>query len=173
MKSARIWQLVAILLVTAFPAFAQIQDVQITASKKKLDEDKSREGTNKTVITKEIAYNITLQNKRFKVMPEVQVKYMIFVSDEKGGSTDGAATNAHTGSETLKDIASNATVSFETKSFKLTTVDLDAGWYYTTGAGNRARDKANGIWIRAYADGKIIGEYANPSTISKKNDWKE
>jgi hypothetical protein len=173
MKWTGFLQLVGALMVTTIPAFAQIQDVQITAAKKKLDEEKTREGTNKTVITKEIVYNITVQNKRFKVMPEIQVKYMIFVDDAQGGSKEDATSKAHTGSETLTNLASNASVSFETKPFKLTTVDLDAGWYYTTGAGNRARDKANGVWIRAYADGKMIGEYANPSTVAKKNEWKE
>lgn len=173
MKVSKFWQVVGALLVTAYPAFAQIQDVQITAAKKKLDEEKTREGINKTVVTKEIVYNITVQNKRFKVMPEIQVKYMIFLDDAKGGSKEDATGKTHTGSETLTNLASNASVSFETKPFKLTTVDLDAGWYYTSGAGNRARDKANGVWIRAYADGKMIGEYANPSTITKKNEWKE
>lgn len=172
MKSARIWQLIAVLLVTAFPAFAQIQDVQISAAKKKLDEQKER-GANVTVTTKEIVFNVTVQNKRFKAMPEVQVKYMIFLSDEQGGTKEKAVATSHKGSETLTNLAPNATVSFETKPFKLTTEDLDGGWYYASGASNRARDKVNGIWIRAYSEGKIIGEYANPTTVSKKNDWKE
>ncbi len=173
MKSTWMWKLVAILSVTAFPAFAQLQDVQITATKKKLDEQKSRGGGPITVTTKEIVYSVTVQNKRFKMMPEVQVKYMIFLSDEQGGTTDKAVASSHKGSETLANLASNASASFETKPVKLTTEELDGGWAYTTGASGRARDKVNGIWIRAYADGKIIGEYANPTTISKKNDWKE
>lgn len=173
MKSHRLWQLLVVLLVTTFPAFGQLQDVQITAAKKKLDEQKSRSGGPVTVTTKEIVYNVTVQNKRFKMMPEIQVKYMIFLSDEQGGSTDKAVSSSHRGSETLKNLASNASVSFETKPFKLTTEELDGGYYYVSGATGRARDKVNGIWIRAYAEGKIIGEYANPTTVSKKNDWKE
>lgn len=173
MKSHRFWQLLVVLLVTTFPAFAQLQDVQITAAKKKLDEQKGRADGNKTVITKEIVYNVTVQNKRFKVMPEIQVKYMIFLEMSQAGSSEKAVASSHRGSQTLTNLASNASVSFETKPFALTTVDMDAGWYYETGAGNRARDKVNGIWIRAYSEGKIIGEYANPSTLSKKNDWKE
>ncbi len=172
MKTPRIGQLLAVFLGMAFPAFAQLQDVQITAAKKKLDEQKQR-GENVTVTTKEIVYNVTVQNKRFKTMPEVQVKYMIFLSDEQAGSTERAVATSHRGSEILKDLASNATVTFETKPFKLTTEDLDGGWSYNSGAAARARDKVHGIWIRAYAEGKIIGEYANPTTLSKKNDWKE
>lgn len=149
-----------------------MHDVAITVTKKKLDEEKSRDG-NKTITTKELGYNITVQNKRFKTMPEIQVKYMIFLTDERAGSTQDGVTKPHTGSETLTNLASNASVSFETKPIKISTEDLDAGWYYTSGAGNRARDKVNGVWVRAFADGKIIGEYANPSTIAKKNTWKD
>ena len=149
-----------------------MQDVQIIATKKKLDEQKEREGGNKTITTKEIIYNVSVQNKTFKPIPEVQIKYMIFLTDSKGGSNATAVESAHTGSETLKNLASQATTNFETKSIKLTQEDLDAGWYYTTGANNRARDKVNGVWIRAYVDGKMVGEYANPTTI-KKNTWKE
>lgn len=172
MKQAFAWQLVVWLMVMANPLFAQIQDVQITAAKKKLDEQKER-GRNVTVTTKEMIYNITVQNKTFKPITDVQVKYMIFLSDSKGGSTEKAVANSHRGSETIANLPGNNSVTIETKSVKISTEDLDAGWYYTTGAGNRARDKVNGIWIRAYAGGKMIGEYANPSTVSKKNDWKE
>lgn len=36
-----------------------------------------------------------------------------------------------------------------------------------------SKDSVAGIWFRAYAGGKLIGEYANPSTVTKKFDWKE
>jgi hypothetical protein len=157
----------------ALPAFGQIQDVQITANKKKLDEQKSREGGPVTVTTKEIIYLVTVQNKRFATMPEVQVKYMIFLADVQGGSTEKAVTLSHRGSETLKNLESNASITFETKAFKLSTEELDGGWYYGSGASNRARDRVSGVWIRAYADGKLIGEYTNPPSVSKKNAWKD
>jgi hypothetical protein len=173
MKLSRIWQLIGLLLVTAFPAFAQVQDVQITTTKKKVDEQKSRSGGPVTVTTKEIIYLVTVQNRRFVTMPEVQVKYMIFLADAQGGSTEKAVTVSHRGSETLKNLASNASVTFETKPIKLTTEELDGGWAYASGASGRARDKVSGLWIRAYADGKIIGEYANPTSVTKKNEWKE
>lgn len=152
-------------------AFAQMQDVQITATKKKRDEQKEREG-NITITTKEIIYNIAVQNKTFKPIAELQVKYMVFLSDSQGGNTGGPVDAAHTGSETLKNLNGQGTVNFETKPIKLMTEDLDAGWVYGSGAGNRAKDKVNGVWIRAYVDGKMVGEYANPSTV-KKNTWKE
>lgn len=173
MKSFKIWQLVGLLLVISFPAFAQINDVQITATRKKLDEQKGRQGGNTTVKTQEIVYSIAVQNKRFATMPEIQVKYMIILADAQGGSTEKAVSVSHRGSETLKNLNSNASVTFDTKPFTLTSEQLDGNWYYGSGASNRARDKVSGVWIRAYADGKLIGEYANPPSVTKKNDWKE
>lgn len=161
------------ILAAASPAFAQLQDVQITATKKRLDEQKQRADGNKTITTKDVTYTVSVQNKRFNVQPEIIVKYRIFLENEAAGSTADGVIKTHKGSETLTNLAANATATFETKPFQLTTEDLDGGWYYATGATNRAKDKVKGIWIRAYADGKIIGEYANPSTISKKNDWKD
>ncbi len=173
MKQFGLWLGLLVVFVLVTPVHAQMQDVKITASRKKLDETKSREGGNITVTTKEYSYEVTVQNTTFRPIPEITVKYMVFLTDSKSGSTEGAMQKAHTGKETLKDVASRAKVSFGTKPIKLSTEDLDAGWYYATGAENRARDKTNGIWIRAYVDGNMVGEYANPSTIAKKNDWKE
>ncbi len=157
----------------ATPVFAQIQDVQITANRKKVDEQKSRVGGPVTVKTKALIYQVTVQNKRFTAIPEVQVKYAIYLADEMGGSTEKAIPVVHRGSETLTNLGPHQSVSFETKPFTLTTEELDAGYVYTTGASNRARDRVAGVWIRAYADGKMIGEYAVPSSVAKKYDWKD
>lgn len=157
----------------AMPAFGQIREVELKADKKKVDEEKGRQGGNQTVTTKEIIYTISVTNKQFKPIPELQVKYMLFFASADAGVKEQAANNSQRGTETISNLAPNSTVNFDTKSIKLTTVDLDAGWYYTTGAGNRARDKANGIWVRAYNEGRLVAEYANPSTVSKKNTWKD
>jgi hypothetical protein len=156
------------------PVFGQLQDVAITAQKKRLDQQKERVDGNATVTTQELIYVIGVQNKRFQPQPQVVVKYAIYLEDEKGGSTEKGVARAHRGEETLKDLAANATVTFETKPFQLSKEELDAGWVYTSGAGSRAKDRVQGIWIRAYdASGKMIGEYANPSTVAKKNVWKD
>lgn len=157
----------------ALPAFGQIKEVEIKADRKKLDEQKGRHGGNKTVTIKEIVYSVSVTNKQFKAIPELQVKYMLFFENADAGSTEQAASNSQRGTETLSNLQPHAAVNFETKPFKLATVELDAGWVYDSGASNRSRDKANGIWIRAYSEGRLVGEYANPSTVAKKNTWKD
>jgi hypothetical protein len=56
----------AILLAISTSAVAQLYDVQISATPRKLDEQKDRQGSNVTVTTKEIAYKVTVENRTFK-----------------------------------------------------------------------------------------------------------
>ena len=163
----------AILLVISTSAVAQLYDVQISAMPRKLDEQKDRQGSNVTVTTKEIAYKVTVENRTFKTIPELQMKYMIFYVDPKPGSREKPIEASHKGSETLTDLASNRTVTFETIPVKLTKEELDAGWYCVGGSSSRLKDKVPGVWIRAYSNGNLVGEYSNPTTVSKKREWKE
>ena len=71
------------------------------------------------------------------------------------------------------DLASNRTATFETNPFKLTKEELDAGWYWVGSEKSRLKDKVTGVWIRAYANGTLVGEYSNPTTVPKKKEWKE
>ena len=162
----------ALLLLAVATAPAQMSDVQFNVTRKKLDEQKEREGGNTTVITKEICYKVDVQNRTFKDIPELTVKYMIFYEAPQGG-TNEVVEAFHKGSETITALQGNDKTTFETKPFKLTTEQLDGGWYYTTGAKNKAKDRVAGIWLKAFAGDKMVGEYVNPSTLSKKNTWKE
>jgi len=166
-------QLFAILAVISTSAMAQLYDVRISATPRKLDEQKDRQGGNVTVTTKEIAYTINVENRTFKTLEELQIKYMIFYFDSKPGTSEKPIEAYHKGSETLTNLSSNRTATFETVPFKLTKEELDAGWYYTSGGSGRSRDRVTGVWIRAYANGNLLGEYSNPTTVSKKREWKE
>jgi hypothetical protein len=174
MKMLRWLTLATVFLISAPVGLTQLLDVRITAQKKRMDRQKDRSGGNVTVTVDEISYSVSVQNKRFQAQPQVVVKYAVYMEDSKVGSTAKAVTKAIRGEETLKDIAANATVTFDTKPIKLSKEELDAGWYHPSGASSQSRDRVQGIWIRAYdVAGKLLGEYANPSTISKKNEWKD
>ena len=81
-------QVFAILVVISTSAVAQLYDVQISATTRKLDEQKDRQGDKVTVTTREIAYRVTVENRTFKTIPELQMKYMIFYVDPKPGSRE-------------------------------------------------------------------------------------
>lgn len=163
--------LVGMMLITSL-AQAQLQDVQISATRKKLDEQKSR-GSNETVTNTEIAYNVTVTGRSFKPLPDVEIKYMIFYEDAEPGSKEKPTLRHVKGKELVGTLENNRPVTFETSPVKLGKTELDGNWYYGSGASNRAKDAVAGLWFRAYSAGKLVGEYVNPSSLPKKTDWKE
>jgi hypothetical protein len=165
--------LFALLMVMSSYAAGQPSDVQITATSKKLDEQKNRTSGNLTVTTKEIAYKVTVENRSFKTLPDFQLRYMIFYIDAKPGSSDKPIEVFHTGSGNLGDLTSNRATIFETTPLKLIKEELDAGWYYVGSGKSRLKDRVTGVWIRAYSNGHLVGEYSNPTSISKTRTWKE
>ena len=161
-----------VLLIFATSVLGQLADVRLMASPKKLDEQKSRQG-NVTLTTKEVAYMVTVENRTFKTIDELQIKYMIFYLDPKPGSSDKPLEVSHKGRETLTNFAANRTAIFETSPLKLIKEELDSGWFYEGGVSGRSKDRVTGVWIRAYVNGEIVGEYSNPTTIARKREWKD
>jgi hypothetical protein len=148
------------------------RDVEIGASRERLDQQKDRASGPVNVTTTEIVYGVTVTNKTFKTLPEVKVAYMIFHEESRPGDPKPVEVSS-TGSEVLANLESNRPITFTTKPIKLSKSELDAGYYWATGAKAKQKDRVTGVWIKAIApDGEVIGEYANPSTVAKKNIWK-
>jgi hypothetical protein len=163
----------SLLVLISSCAMGQLFDVQISASPRKLDEQRGRQQGNLTITTKEIAYKVTVENRTFKTMPELLLKYMIFYVDPKPGTDQKPIEAFHTGSEMLHDLASNRATTFETTPIKLIKEELDPGWYWVGSGKSRSKDRVTGVWIRAYSNDKLVGEYSNPTSISKTREWKE
>lgn len=166
-------QWIVIVLLTVTNGVAGPNDIQFTVTRKKLDEQRKREGGNQTVTTKEIAYKVTVQNKSFKEVKDVEVKYMVFYDDAKEASTEKAREASFTGRQSIPMLQGNQSETFDTNPLKLTTTELDGGWYYANGGGNRAKDRVIGVWFRAYSNGEMIGEYVNPTSLAKRQVWKD
>ena len=170
------WSILAVLaLVFAVlvPAQAGLMDVEIKAMRKKGEESKSREGGPVTKVSTEVIYTITLNSKSFKPIQNLTVKYALFYYDVKAGSTTKPIEAAFRESENVPLLPANGTFTFATKPLTLSTETLDGGWYYGSGASSVANDKISGVWIRAYADGKMVGEYVNPVSLPKRQEWKD
>ena len=166
-------QLLIILVTMSTPAMAQLYDVQISVTPKKIDQQKSRKGEHATVTTKEMAYIVTVENRSFKTFDELNVKYMIFYADSQPGKSEKPIEAHHKGSETLRNLSTYRKAQFETAPFKLEKEELDGGWAYTSGGDGRAKDRVTGVWVRAYSHGNLAGEYANPTTVAKTREWKD
>jgi hypothetical protein len=170
MKRSLIQALIVLATISS-SAVAQVYDVQISAIPKKIDQQTGRKGAHATVTTKEMAYIVTVENRSFKTFGELSVKYMIFYADAQPGRSEKPIQTHHKGSETLTNLSTNRKAQFETVPFKLEKEELDGGWYYKSGGDGRAKDRVTGVWVRAYADGKVVGEYANPTTVAQNQEW--
>jgi len=168
------FSLVGFLALGLSTVSAALSDVEIKVARQKLGEEIDRKTSMaERISTKEILYRITIQSKTFKQLSNLEAKYMIFYYDSKPGSNADPEERSQAGSEKIAALSSNRSVDFETKSIQLTTVSLDGGWYYGSGANNKSKDRVSGIWVRVFAeDGSLVGEYASPSSITKRV-WKD
>ncbi len=162
----------AILLALTSPASAQLSDYNIKATRKLLGQDKSRDGGNTTVRQKEIVYEVNIQNRRFADSPPLELQYRVFYEDTGAGNSGDPKLKSVKGSETVGTIESMRDTSLETKPITLEETQLDSGWYYTSGARNKSKDRVLGYWFRLYDDsGNLVAELMNPSTLDKKATW--
>lgn len=166
----------SLLAVVAFfmvgNAWAALSDVEISATRKKLDEQKANNSFSVTT-TKEIAYTVVVKSKSFKPLSNLEVRYLIFFENSQLGANEGSSERVEKGREQIASLEANRSHTFETSPIKLDSAVLNAGYAYTDGSASQTRDKVNGIWIRVYSEGKMIGEYANPTSIAKRQTWKD
>lgn len=162
-----------LLLLATFASQAALQDFDITATREKMSQERGRADGNTTVTTKEIRYRIDVKSRSFKALENVEVKYRVFYKDQEAGATGDGVLKSQGGSEKFPLVGAQSTVTVSTKPIQLTTEQLDGNWYYGSGAGNKSSDRVAGIWVRVYINGQLSQEFCNPSTLSKKADWKD
>lgn len=165
----------ALLFGGALRLNAADSSIAIEWQRKILDSNMGKVGAGQVAkSTEDCIYTITLTNNAFKDAAAMEVKYVVFVERQRAGEKTG---NEHiervTGSKTVEGIKSHQKTSVETDKFTLNQNQLAAGWHYTNGGKASAKDSVKGVWVRVYQGGTVIGEYVNPSTISKREKWEE
>ena len=116
-------------------------------------------------------YDVTLENKTFKEMTNVEIKYIVFYTQEHFGSKDPASARRKNGSLSFPSIKPREKKSFSTEPVELKKAQLNSGWYFADGGKEKAQDALTGIWVRVYQNGEQFAEYANPSNLTKEQ-WK-
>lgn len=160
------------LLLSSVSLMAQ-DEVKILPSVTKLDSKKAT-GGNVSTESKSIAYTVDVTGSSFSEMKDITVKYNIFYEVVELGEKGDPEVKMTSGSHVIASLPANRSVQFKTVPVKLEKASLDPGWYYSSGASSKARDKVLGVWFKAFdASGKQVGEYINPGTIAKKQKWKD
>jgi len=172
MRKQIFWQMLVALMLIANPVFAQLWDLEILVSRNKLEEKKER-ALYETITEKQIAYDVKVRNKTFSDMENIEVKYMIFYEEVQPGNRGKPIDLFVKGGEAIKFLKSHSEATFLTSPVTLKKSELDGGVGWVSGASGRAKDSVTGVWFRAFSNGKQVGEYANPASVAKKNDWKQ
>jgi hypothetical protein len=149
---------------------AAISDVDIRVTAKRVDASQPRndgDGT-RTIAKEHWNYEVTVENKSFKPLNALEVRYAIFYKTEQLGSKEPAKQERQTGTFSISGLAPHERKNFTTNSVELNKSHLTGNWYYSGGQRIHAEDTLVGVWVRVYQSGEQIGEYANPTTLAKE-----
>ncbi len=124
-------------------------------------------GTNKT--NENWVYDVTIENKTFKELSGVEIKYTVFFKQEKQGSKEAPMQVHQNGTFTLPVLKPHEKQTFTTDSVELRKSNLVGEFHYANGGRIRAEDTLAGLAVRIYQNGQPWAEYANPSTLLKEN----
>jgi hypothetical protein len=161
---------VAILTVLAGPVGAGNADVDIHCVAKKLDEKVNQgSGEGSFAVTKEHwIYEVTIENRTFKDLADVEVKYVIFFNKEQLGVKAAATPKQQSGTATVGSLKSHEKKSFTTEPVELDKANLVGNYHYPSGAKPGAHDTLTGLGVRVMQAGQQFAEFANPSTLLRE-----
>jgi hypothetical protein len=156
------------LLVGVSVANAGNSDVEVHCVAKKLDETAKKASDGGANTTKEHwIYEVTVENKTFKEITNLDVKYAVFLKQEKLGSKETIPRHQN-GSFAISTLKPHEKTSFKTDSVELTKSNLVGTWIYSSGGKINAQDSLIGLVMRIYQNGQQFAEYGNPSTLTKE-----
>lgn len=159
------------------PFLAQAGDFKISTTRKKESAVRAKpvKSGERTTATEEVFYEIKIASNAFKETAPVKASYLVIVERQEIGKKAGLETyDRVTGEAPVKALAPRASESFKTELIKLRTQSLTGKWIYTDGGRIKTQDNLVGIWVKLFDEnGTEVGEYINPSTLSRKHQWEE
>ena len=147
-------------------------DLEIHCIPKRVDQNAKMAGDGGAAVTKEHwAYEVTVENRTFKEMDNLDVKYIIFFNQEQLGVKAAATSRRQNGGFTIAALKPHEKKVFTTDSVELSKSHLVGNWIYHSGAKPNATDTLSGLWVRAYQADQLLSDYANPSTLKIQQKW--
>ncbi len=163
-----------VILVAVAQALAPISlrasntDVEIHIEPRELDQ-KAKTGHETLAVTKEHwVYAVTVENKTFKPLQNIQIAYVAFFTREIPGAKGPAAANRKKGGLTVPLLQSHEKKEFLTEMIELNKTHLVGNVVWASGAKANSSDVLVGLWVRLMQGGQQFAEYANPSTLLRE-----
>lgn len=163
-----LWVVTAVIVSNA--TGAGNRDLEMHCAARKLAE-KTNPGAGeggKSVTKQDWVYDVTLENKTFRDMTNLEVKYVIFFSQQHLGKKEAPESKRRTGRLTLPLLRSHEKKVVTTDPTQLTKASLVGDYYFIDGAKIKVEDALTGLWVRVYQNGQQFAEYANPSTLMRE-----
>lgn len=118
-------------------------------------------------------YNIQIKNDSDLDLNDLEVEYRYYIFKNQVGAdkrSDGNNMRV-TGDSTITLLAKRSEIKIETKKTEMKETDLESGYRWANGGKSKSKDQLDGIWIKLYQGDKVIAEFANPSTLPRKEKW--
>lgn len=150
--------------------------VEVTAERKRNDvvRGATANGGDFTKGAEKCVYTIKAQSRSFGDLPALDAEYLIFVERQELGQKKGSEVVERVpGSVKIPPLTKKAPIqSVPTNEIELRKQGLGGGYIYSNGGRIKAEDNVVGIWVRVMHEGKVVAEYANPSTVTKRG-WEK
>src|SRR5438132_5787459 len=156
-------------LIATQVAIAGNFDVEIHCVARRLDQTVKKASDGGANETKEHwVYDVTIENKTFKELGNLDFRYVIFFKQERLGVKVAATPRQQSGSFSVDSLKPHEKKSFSTNPVELNKANLVGAWHYASGAKPNAQDTLVGLAVRVYQGGQQFAEFANPSTLLKE-----
>ena len=144
-------------------------DVEIHCSPKRIDQSVKKASDGGANETKERwVYDVTIENKTFKELTILDLKYVIFFTEERLGMKADPIKRQQNGSFNIDSLKSHEKKLFSTNPIQLNKSNLVGHWHYESGAKPNVQDTLVGLAVRVYQGGQQFAEFANPSTLLRE-----
>jgi hypothetical protein len=164
-----IFWLAAALFTVVQPSIAGNFDLEIHCVARRVDQTVKKASDGGTNETKERwVYDVTIENKTFKELSNLDVNYVIFFTQEQLGVKANPTKRQQGGSFRIDSLKSHEKKSFSTNPVELNKSNLVGEWIYRSGAKPNAQDTLVGLAIRVFQAGQQFADYANPSTLLRE-----
>ena len=141
-------------------------EVEIHCFPKRVDQTVKKASDGGANETKEHwIYDVTIENKTFKELSNLDLKYVVFFAQERLGVKADPTKRQQNGSFSIDLLKSHEKKSFSTNPVELNKSNLVGHWHYESGAKPNAQDALVGLAVRVDQGGQLFAEFANPSTL--------
>src|SRR6266536_3542788 len=135
-------------------AIAANFDVEIHCVARRVDQSVKKASDGGANETKEHwVYDVTVENKTFKELANLDLKYIIFFKQEQLGVKAAATPRQQSGSLSIDALKPHEKKSFRTNPVELNKANLVGKWIYSSEAKANAQDTLVGLAVRVYQGG--------------------